>query len=122
MNRDRHGIAATAPLIVALGIVVAGCAAQPRAPGWTCMQKTMDRLVLAGLPDPRKHCVAAGAITQRCGSLSAFAAGYGKEVADVFGPGDAERADLAADRAGRACGKQSAGVDALTACCVDAGY
>jgi hypothetical protein len=86
------------------------------------MQRTVDSLRLDGLPDVRKHCLAAGTIAMRCGGTSSFMAGYGKELADVFGPGNAERRDLAANKAGRDCAGQSADENALGACCAAAGY
>lgn len=86
------------------------------------MQRTVDSLPLDGLPDARKHCLAAGTIAVRCGAGSAFVAGYAKEIADAFGPGDASAADLAADAAGRECAQRSAGEHALAECCVAAGY
>jgi hypothetical protein len=108
--------------IAALALLLGACAAMPRAPASSCMQRTMDALDLAGLSDPRKHCVAAGAIRQRCGWLSSMTAGLGKELSDAFGPGDAAFADLEADGAGRECGARSADEALLRACCADAGY
>lgn len=86
------------------------------------MQRTVDALELEGLTDIRKHCLAAGAITLRCGRGSAFMAGYAKEFADLFGPGHASRRDLAANRAGRECAQRSGDEEALQGCCSDAGY
>lgn len=102
--------------------LAAGCAAQPRAPASSCMQRTVDALALEGLPGPRRHCLAAGAIAIRCGPADALVAGYAKEIADAFGPGDASRADLAANAAGRECAARSADEVALPECCARAGH
>lgn len=86
------------------------------------MQRAMDSLELAGLPDPRKHCVAAGTIEQRCGWVASLVAGLGKEASDAFGPGDAEWSDLKANAAGRDCGARIEDPAALPVCCEAAGY
>ncbi len=104
------------------GLAACACSAPPRAPESSCMQRTVDSLALEGLSDLRKHCLAAGAIAIRCGSGTAFVAGYAKEFADAFGPGDASRRDLAAGAAGRRCAGQSADEQLLPACCAEAGY
>jgi hypothetical protein len=106
-----------------LGLLLpAACASPPRAPAWTCMQRTMDSLELSGVSDDRKHCLASGAIAIRCGSVSAFLAGWGKEAADVFGPGDPSWHDLKADRAGRDCARAAPDETALPECCAKSGY
>lgn len=86
------------------------------------MQRTMDSLSLDGLPDSRKHCVAAGTIEQRCGWFASVAAGLGKEFSDAFGPGDAEWSDLRANAAGRDCAGRVADPGDLPACCAASGY
>lgn len=86
------------------------------------MQRTMDALDLSGLPNPRKHCVAAGTIGQRCGWFAALVAGTGKEFADAFGPGDAAWSDLRANAAGRDCAGRVATPADLPACCEASGY
>jgi hypothetical protein len=107
---------------LALGTLLSACAANPRAPDSFCMQRVVDSLPLDGLPDARKHCLAAGAIALRCGAGSAFVAGYAKEVADAFGPGDASIADLQAAAAGRECAQRSAEEHSLPGCCAATGY
>jgi hypothetical protein len=109
-------------LRLALPLFVSACAAMPRAPADSCMQQTMDSLEVGGLADMRQHCLAAGTIAIRCGGLSATMAGYGKELADVFGPGDAEWRDVAANRAGRRCAGRSKDEAVLSACCEREGY
>ena len=113
----RHRLA-----VLALAAVAAGCAAQPRAPASSCMQQAVDSLVLEDLPDLRRHCLAAGTISIRCGNADAVVAGLAKEMSDAFGPGDASRRDLAANAAGRECARRSADATQLPACCGEAGY
>jgi hypothetical protein len=86
------------------------------------MQRTMDSLQLDGMSDDRRHCFASGTIALRCGRVSAFLAGWGKEVADIFGPGDPSWRDLRADRAGRECARRDAAEKLLPECCVNSGY
>jgi hypothetical protein len=107
---------------LALAVLLPACAANPRAPESSCMQRTVDSLPLDGLPDLRKHCLAAAAIAVRCGAGTAFMAGYAKEIADAFGPGDASTVDLAANAAGRECAQRSAEDHSLPGCCAAAGY
>jgi hypothetical protein len=113
---------ATRVVVAALATILSACSANPRAPESSCMQRAVDSLALDGLPDIRKHCLAAGTIVIRCGSGSALVAGYMKEIADVFGPGDASGRDLSANTAGRRCAERSAEESALFACCAEAGY
>jgi hypothetical protein len=105
-----------------VGLALASCASAPRAPASSCMQQTVDSLELSGLSEDRKHCLASGSIALRCGSASAWAAGYGKEVADLFGPGRFQRRDLQANSVGRDCASRSAEDNELPACCAGAGY
>jgi hypothetical protein len=86
------------------------------------MQLTLDSLQQAGLPDSRLHCLASGTIQLRCGRVSAWTAGHGKEIADLFGPGDFQRHDLQANAAGRACAGRSASEEDLGPCCAEAGF
>jgi hypothetical protein len=86
------------------------------------MQQTMEALDLTSLSDDRKHCLASGTIALRCGRASARIAGYGKELADLFGPGQFQRRDLRANSAGRHCAGRSADEGGLAACCADAGF
>lgn len=90
-------------LVCLLALVTTTCATLPRAPAGSCMQRTVDSLHLSGLPGNRQHCLASGTIALRCGSASAWMAGYGKEMADLFGHGRFQRQDLRANAAGREC-------------------
>ena len=71
----------------------------------------------AGLTDPEKHCVASAGIARNCSRFEAWLAGWGKEIRDSFGHGDASWQDLVADRAGRRCASSQDGVDAVIYCC-----
>jgi hypothetical protein len=109
-------------ILAVLALVLAACASTPRAPSSTCMQRTVDDLQLAGLANDRQHCLASGAIARRCGAASAWLAGYGKEIGDLFGPGRFQRRDLSANAAGRECGGTVADEAGLADCCASAGY
>ncbi|MEO8444993.1 MAG: hypothetical protein ABI567_08325 [Gammaproteobacteria bacterium] len=109
-------------VLVVLGLAPGSCAAPPRGPALSCMQQTVDSLPLAGLSNDRQHCLASGTIQRRCGRLSAWAAGYGKEVADLFGPGNFQQRDLKANAAGRACATAPGDEGALANCCAGAGF
>jgi RHS repeat-associated protein len=69
--------------------------------------------------DKWKHCVFGCALANKCGKPSGWAASYGKELVDVFGPGDAEWADTTATNAGVTCKGSSLGCDC---CCRNAGF
>ncbi|MBL8200299.1 MAG: hypothetical protein JNK40_04935 [Chromatiales bacterium] len=109
-------------ILVVLALALVSCASAPRAPASTCMQQTVDSLDLAALSGDRKHCLASGSIALRCGSASAWMAGYGKEFGDLFGPGSFQRRDLRANSAGRHCAARVAGEADLIACCASAGF
>lgn len=70
-----------------------------------------------GLTDPEKHCLASAGIVRQCSRFEAWLAGWGKEIRDAFGPGDASWEDLRADRAGRHCASMHDETDALIECC-----
>ena len=55
--------------------------------------------------DKYKHCVVSCYISDECGHFAAALAGIGKEVKDMFGPGNAEWADWKADVSGMDCSK-----------------
>lgn len=103
-------------------LVLASCTSPPRAPSGSCIQQTMDSLKLGGLAGDRQHCVASGTIALRCGRVSAFTAGYGKELADFFGPGLVQRRDIRANAGGRDCAARVTGEGDLAACCAASGY
>lgn len=100
-------------------LALAGCASTPERPAAStvgCADAVVATLP-AGLTDPEKHCVASAGIVQRCGRFEAWLAGWGKEVQDAFGDGDASWDDLAANRIGRRCASAGDGTDALIDCC-----
>jgi RHS repeat-associated protein len=55
--------------------------------------------------DKYKHCVVSCYIDVTCDKTTAQAAGIGKEIKDIFGPGNAEWADWQADKEGIRCGE-----------------
>jgi hypothetical protein len=106
-----------------LSFGLAGCASTVDRPAQSsvgCAGAVVATLP-AGLTDPEKHCVASAGITRRCSRFEAWLAGWGKEIGDAFGRGDASSDDLAADRAGRRCAVATdGGSDVLIQCCRDA--
>ncbi|MFO1464921.1 MAG: hypothetical protein U1F35_00520 [Steroidobacteraceae bacterium] len=70
-----------------------------------------------GLRDKQAHCLAAGLIARHCSVTEAYLAGAGKEIADLFGHGDAQWSDWKADRAGIACARRAQDDGALGRCC-----
>ena len=108
---------------------LAACASTlPRAASTphACMAAVRNALP-PDAPDPRKHCLASAGIVLRCSSSEAVMAGWGKEIEDFFGHGDASSEDLKADAAGRACAKRSRDTlipdeVALASCCEASGY
>ncbi len=109
-------------ILAVLALLIASCASTPRAPASTCMQQAVNSLELDPLSGDRKHCLASATISLRCGSASAWIAGYGKEFGDLFGPGSFEQRDLKANAAGRRCGASAVSEADLSACCADAGF
>jgi len=109
-------------VLAACALAVVSCASTPRAPADSCMQQAVDSLDLALMSGDRQHCMASGTIASRCGSASAWIAGYGKELGDLFGPGSFQQRDLAANSAGRQCGVATDTEAGLAACCAEAGY
>jgi hypothetical protein len=86
------------------------------------MESVLATKLPADVPDSRAHCLASGLIARYCSRGEAYLAGLGKELRDLFGPGDAEWRDWQADRAGISCAR-SAGDDAgIAECCSLRGY
>jgi hypothetical protein len=108
--------ASTACLLLGLS----ACTSTPDRPADSTLgcASAVVALLPAGLNDPEKHCVASAGITRRCSRLEAWLAGWGKEVDDALGHGDASWKDLSADRAGRRCASAvHEDIDALVECC-----
>lgn len=100
-------------------LVLAGCAGAPQRPATStvgCAEAVVAALP-PGLSDPEKHCLASAGIARQCSAFEAWLAGWGKEVRDAFGAGDADWEDLVSDRLGRQCAAQSIAADGLLECC-----
>ena len=98
---------------------LAGCTGAPGRPEpltLGCAQAVVAALP-AGLTDPEKHCLASAGIARRCSPFEAWLAGWGKEMQDALGGGDAAREDLVANRLGRRCASQPADADEMLLCC-----
>ena len=104
---------------VLLAIASAGCAGNPERPATSSLE--CARAVVAALPpglsDPEKHCLASAGIARQCSAFEAWLAGWGKEIQDAFGGGDASFADLADDRRGRDCARRSDDPGTWLQCC-----
>jgi hypothetical protein len=103
----------------ALLLLLAGCATGPERPAAStvgCAQAVVATLP-PGLNDLEKHCLASAGIAQRCSPSEAWFAGWGKELQDALGGGDASRRDLDANRLGRQCAADHAAPEALADCC-----
>lgn len=110
--------ATTLALVV---IALSGCAGSPQRPSPStvgCAQSVVAQLP-AGLTDPQKHCLASAGIAHRCSAFEAWLAGWGKEMQDAFGSGDASFADLQDNRRGRDCARRSDDPDAWRQCCLE---
>ena len=70
--------------------------------GWDIYQSEKNKFP-KGTSDKYKHCVISCKIRLKCGGFAAGAGGVGKEILDVFGPGNAEWNDLVADFSGIKC-------------------
>jgi len=104
---------------VCLLLCLAGCASTSERAARSSV--SCANAVVASLPDgltdQEKHCVASAGITLRCSRFEAWLAGWGKEIQDSVGYGDASWEDLDADRTGRRCASTHDEPDALIACC-----
>jgi hypothetical protein len=104
---------------ICLLLGLAGCASTPERAAQSSVgcAKAVVAALPAGLTDPEKHCVASAGIAVRCSRFEAWLAGWGKEIEDTFGHGDASWEDLGADRMGRRCASTHNEPDALIECC-----
>lgn len=82
------------------------------------MREAIRDRVPAGLDDATRHCLASGLIALYCSPAEATLAGWGKELAGLLGEGDAEAADLRADRRGRDCARATGDAGDLLGCCL----
>lgn len=83
----------------------------------SCMQHIRDEKLPPRIDDDMKHCVAAGLIARYCSRSEAWMASYGKELKDLFGPGDAQWRDIQADRRGIGCARSASSDADVQQCC-----
>lgn len=83
----------------------------------SCVHAAVHQDWPPGLTDKQKHCRATAAIAATCSVPEARLAGILKEVADLFGKGNAEWADLRADWAGVRCARAAQNVASIESCC-----
>ena len=105
---------------IAASMLLCGCAhvaPRPADSSLSCMRSVRASLP-HGLDDKHAHCLASGLIARRCSVAEGYLAGAGKELADVFGPGDAQWADWRADRVGLKCARNAQDDAAVDACCM----
>lgn len=88
----------------------------------TCIRAIAAKYAPLAVNDKYKHCMVAGEIYKQCGPVSANVASIGKEIQDVFGPGNAEWDDLKADYAGIDCAANPECNQSLEECCIAKGY
>ena len=112
-------IAVMATVCVALCACVPLAGREQRAANssFGCMQRVRDDKLPVGINDEMKHCLAAALIARYCSRTEAWMASVGKEIEDVFGPGDAEWADIQADRSGVTCARAASSDEDLRQCC-----
>jgi hypothetical protein len=109
--------------MLGLSLVLTGCSTlsgEQRAAVSTlgCAHAVVDSKVPAARSDKIMHCMAAGMIARYCSVSESYLASVGKEVKDLFTPGgDAEWADLRADRKGIGCARSASGDAELATCC-----
>jgi hypothetical protein len=104
--------------------LLAACAPLPqRAPrashsSFGCMTAALRDRLPSDLPDVQAHCMASALIARYCSVSEATMAGWGKELKDLLGPGDAEWRDLRSDRRGITCARAATTEQELLACCL----
>ena len=108
--------------MILASLLAAGCAPlatqESRAgkSSLTCMRSALAGRSFEGMHDAEVHCIATGLVALRCSVTESWLAGLGKEMRDLFGPGDAALNDLRADGRGVHCARTT-GKDGLDACC-----
>lgn len=96
-------------LIVLLWILSPVVRAEPYAQNVcikSIIQQYEQEVRNTGRTDKFMHCTLSCLITVECGATQSWAAGIAKELWDVIGPGDADWADLRADRSGIQLGRK----------------
>ncbi len=114
-----------AVLVVSL---LCGCAplsryeVRPARSSLGCMRSVLRMHEPTPAHDAQAHCLAAGLIARYCSISEAWLAGIGKEIRDLFGPGQAEWRDLVADRRGIDCARRVTDDAGLQVCCEEAAH
>lgn len=101
-------------------LLLAACTSMAQRPATStlgCAQAVVRSRVPPDLPDKATHCVAVALIARNCSHPEAVLVAIGKEFQDLMGAGEAEWADLQADRAGLRCASQSGDDTAVGECC-----
>jgi hypothetical protein len=82
------------------------------------MQAAIKDRLSSNIPDSQAHCMASGLIARYCSVTEANMAGWGKELKDLLGPGDAEWRDLVSDHKGITCARAAGNDQDLIGCCL----
>jgi hypothetical protein len=104
-------------------VAMSACAPMPNRPArparstLACIEAAMAGHEFDAMNDKQAHCLAAGLIARQCSVTEAMLASIGKEIEDVFGAGDAQWRDLAADRHGLHCGRTASSDAQIVDCC-----
>jgi RHS repeat-associated protein len=72
---------------------------------YQCAKRIGKKYENMPVSDKYQHCMAGGEIYRECGPLTAYAASIGKEIKDMFSPGDTSWGDLMATFEGIDCAK-----------------
>jgi hypothetical protein len=115
-----NGVVQNAVALAVVALALGGCVSAPDRPSRStlgCVQTVVSARVPSGLADKPTHCMAAAMIARYCSRSEAALASIGKELKDVFSAGDAEWADLQADREGLRCAKVPGDDSAVGECC-----
>jgi hypothetical protein len=113
-------MAARTMVAILLALPLCACVAVADRPSRStvgCAQAVVRSRVPAGLADKPTHCIAAAMIARYCSRTEATLVSIGKEARDLLGAGDAEWADLRADRAGLRCAAEAGNDAAVLECC-----
>jgi hypothetical protein len=114
---------ARAIALIVLSLAVSACAplagrdSRAAKSSLSCMQQVRDQKLPPGISDDMKHCMAAGLIARYCSRSEAWMASYGKELKDLFGPGDAQWRDIQRDKRGMKCAHGARSDADVQQCC-----
>lgn len=101
-------------------IALCACVPMPERPAIStlgCAQAVVSNKVPQGLADKPTHCIATALVARYCSRTEARLVSVGKEVKDLFSAGDAEWADLQADRLGLQCAEKADDDAGVGECC-----